>query len=231
MDLRAATLSSLLLALLSSCGEFPRDAEETLRKVEAGRPLRVGWSSAAPWVHGNGAGQPAGIEADIVRSFAASRGVRVEWVEAGEAQIVEGLNGNSLDVGIAGFTDQAPHGGLIGQTQPYLKITVVIGAVQDAGTPGSWEGVRVSYDPARPDFAALLLAEKAIPTAGPAPYKSVYEPELTPLGLRAAGKPLRTERRTIATAPSENALTLALDRFLHANKAGIRNRLVQEARQ
>jgi len=76
-------------------------------------------------------------------------------MEAGEAQIVEGLNGNRLDVGIAGFTDQAPHGGLIGQTLPCLKVKVVIGARPGVAVPKSWEGVRVSDDPTRPEFAAI----------------------------------------------------------------------------
>ncbi len=229
---RAAPIfSCLVLAAASGCSDFPRDAEDTLREVERGRPLVVGWSSAAPWVRSAGGGEPAGLEPDIIRRWASSRGVRVHWVEAGEAQIVEGLNGNSLDVGIAGFTDQAPHGGMIGQTQPYLRVKVVIGVARGGAVPSTWKGVRVSYDPGRPDFAALLLEEKAIPTTGPASYRLVYEPELARAGLLPTGKTLRTERRTIATGPSENGLTLALDRFLHANKVAIEARLAEEARR
>jgi ABC-type amino acid transport substrate-binding protein len=221
-------LSCLLLILAPGCSNFPRDAEDTLREVGRGRPLVVGWSAAAPWVRSAGGGEPAGIEPDLVRRWAATRGIQIQWVEAGEAQIVEGLNGNSLDLGVAGFTDKAPHGGLIGQTQPYLQVKAVIGMAPGTRGPSTWEGVRVSHDPARPDFAALILAEKAIPTTGPAPYRLVYEPELARAGLVATGKTLRTERRTIATAPSENALTLELDRFLHANKPAIEARLAAE---
>jgi hypothetical protein len=229
---RAVTIFlPLISAVVSGCSDFPRDAEDTLREIERGRPLVVGWSAAAPWVSGAGGVEPAGIEPDLIRRWASARGVRINWVEAGEAQIVEGLNGNSLDVGIAGFTDQAPHGGLIGQTQPYLHVEVVIGLAPGATAPAKWKGVRVSYDPSRPEFAALLLAEKAVPTTGPAPYRLVYEPELAPAGLLPTGKTLRTERRTIATPPSENALTLDLDKFLHAKKAWIEARLVQEARR
>ncbi len=222
----------VLLGLGRSVGlcRLPRDAEETLREVLQGRPLRVGWSSAAPWVRSVRGGEPVGIEPDIIRRWASMRGVRIQWVEASEGQIVEGLNGNSLDVGIAGFTDQAPHGGMIGQTQPYLQPRLVIGRAPGAIVPSNWEGVRVFHDPSRPEFAALLLEHKAIPTSGDAQYRLLYEPELAPAGLVSTGKLLRTDRRTIATAPSENALTLALDEFLHANKPAIEARLAQEGR-
>ncbi|MDP9413116.1 MAG: transporter substrate-binding domain-containing protein [Pseudomonadota bacterium] len=230
--IRAATLFSCVVwAALSACADFPRDAEGTLREVQQGRPLTVGWSSAAPWVRSVGRGEPVGIEPDIIRRWASERGMRIQWVEASEGQIVEGLNGNSLDVGIAGFTDQAPHGGLIGQTQPYLQPRVVIARVPGAAVPSNWEGVGISYDPARPEFAALLREHEAIPTAGGAQYRLLYEPELARAGLVSTGKTLRTDKRTIATAPSENALTLALDEFLHANKPAIEARLAQEGRR
>ena len=220
----------LLCVALPSCGDFPRDAEDNLKQAEAGRSLRVGWSSAGPWVRGVPGGEPAGIEPDIIRRWAASRGFKVQWVEASEGQLVEGLNENSIDIAVAGFTDQAPHGGMVGQTQPYLQAKVVIGMRPGASAPEKWKGVTVSYDPRRPEFAGLLLKEKAVPTTGPAPYRILYEPELAAAGLVAADRPLRIERRTIATGPSANALTLALDKFLHANKASIEARLAQEGR-
>jgi ABC-type amino acid transport substrate-binding protein len=225
----ASIVACLVTANLSACGDFPRDAEDTLKQVEAGRPLRVGWSGAAPWVRATAAGEPAGIEPDVLRSWAASRGIRIQWIEAGEAQLVEGLNENSLDVALAGFTTSAPHGGLIGMTQPYLDPKVVIGMPPGAAPPESWEGVTVSYDPQRPEFAGLLLREKAAPTTSPAAYRILYEAELASSGLVAA-KELRTDRRTIAIAPSANALTLALDRWLHANRAAIEARLAREGR-
>jgi polar amino acid transport system substrate-binding protein len=223
-------VAALLCAAMTACGEFPKDAEDTLRQVEAGRPLRVGWSAAGPWVRDAGGTEPAGIEPELIRRWAADRGVRVEWIEGGEAQLVEGLSENSLDVAVAGFTKRAPWGGKIGQTQPYLKAKIVIGARPGVRVPDDWKGVRVAYDPARPEFAALLRKEKAVPTTGEAPFRAVYEAELAPAGLLLSGTTLRTEQRTIATAPSENALTLSLDRFLHANKATIEQRLEREAR-
>jgi ABC-type amino acid transport substrate-binding protein len=221
---------SLPLLALAACTDFPKDAESNLKEVEAGRPLRVGWSDAGPWVRGQPGTEPAGVEPDLLRLWAASRGFRIEWTEASEAQLVEGLNENSLDVALAGFTTSAPHGGMIGMTQPYLRPKIVIAMPPGTAAPEAWEGVPVSYDPRRPEFAGLLIREKATPTTGPAPYRILYEPELGPAGLVATGKELRTDQRTIATGPSANALTLELDRWLHANRAAIEARLAQEGR-
>ena len=222
-------LAAALLAL-SGCADFPKDAESNLREVEAGRPLRVGWSDAGPWVRGQSGAEPGGIEPDILRQWAAGRGFRLQWIEASEGQLVEGLNENSLDLAVAGFTDQAPHGGMIGMTQPYLRPRIVIGMRPGASVPESWEGVPVSFDPRRPELAGLLMGEQAVPTTGPAPYRILYEPELAAAGLVATGKTLRTDRRTIATGPSANALTLELDRYLHAHRAAIEARLAREGR-
>lgn len=226
--LKDKLLAVLLALALSACADFPKDAEDNLNEIEAGRPLRVGWSAAAPWVRANPGGEPAGIEPDLIRAWAGARGIRIQWIEAGEAQLVEGLGDNSLDLAVAGFTDSAPHGGLIGMSQPYLRPQVVIGMPPGAAAPDSWEGVDVAHDPRRPELAGLLLRERAVPTAGPARYRILYQPELAAAGLVAAAKPLRTDRRTIATAPSANALTLALDRWLHTHRAAIEARLARE---
>lgn len=224
-----ALLPAALLALCA-CAQFPKDAEDNLREVEAGRPLRVGWSAAAPWVRAHPGGEPGGIEPDLLRAWAAARGIRIQWVEAGEAQLVESLTENSLDVALAGFTTSAPHGGLIGMTQPYLTPKVVIGMARGAAAPESWDGVPVTYDPRQPELAGLLLRAGAVPTTGPARYRILYEAELGAASLAASGTTLRTEKRTIATAPAANALTLALDRWLHANRPAIEARLAREGR-
>ena len=87
-----------LALCLAGCGEFPRDAHGTLDQVRAGRPLRVGWSVAEPQVRRGGPDGPAGVEPDLVRRWARGNGVRIAWTEAGEAQLVEALGANELDV-------------------------------------------------------------------------------------------------------------------------------------
>ena len=232
---------AMVLALAfaaTGCDDYPKDAQSTLERVRAGeRPLRVGWSPAEPWVRaeaGRGDG-PAGVEPDLVRAWAASVGARIEWVPGGEAQLVQALQRSALDVAVAGFSDDAPWGGRTGQTQPYLKAEAAVGAVPGAAVPRDWDGVEVRYDRRRPDFAAAIRGIGAVPVpadpGGMAPLAAAYAPELAALGLAPTGKTLATERRVIATAPAENALTLALDRFLLPREEEIGRRLAAEARR
>jgi hypothetical protein len=240
-----ATATAAAVAIgtaLAGCDGFPRDAEETLQQVRAGeRALRVGWSPAEPWVRADAAADsgdgPAGIEPDLVRAWAASVGARrVEWVPGGEAQLVRALVSNAVDVAVAGFAEASPWGGRIGQTQPYLDAEVAVGAAPGAPVPRRWKGVEIRHDRRRPDIAAAIRSIGAVPVAaddpgGMAPLAAAYAPELAALGLAPTGKTLRTERRVIATAPAENALTLSLDRFLHERKEEIGRRLAAESRR
>ena len=232
----AAAALALGLAL-AGCDGYPKDANDTLERVRAGqRPLRVGWSPAEPWVRAKaGNDGPAGVEPDLVRAWAASIGTTIEWVPGGEAQLVQALQRNAVDVAVAGFSDDAPWGGRTGQTQPYLEAKAVVGAAPGAAVPRDWDGVGIRYDRRRPDLAAAIRGIGAVPVpadpGGMAPLAAAYAPELAALGLASTGKALTTERRVIATAPAENALTLALDRFLLPRGEEIGRRLAAEARR
>ena len=223
-----------LALLLHGCGDFPKDANETLKRAAAGEPLKVGYSAAEPWVRDSGSpAGPGGIEPSLVREWAQANGLRISWVKGGEGQLVEALGENSVDLAVGGFLASNPHGAMIGTTQPYLTAKIVIGAAPGASAPEDWEGVPVRYDARRPEFAAAIARAKAVPVpAHPSqlrPFAAVYEPELQALGLGSTGKTLLTEKRVIATAAAENALTLSLDKFLHARKAEIEARLAAEA--
>jgi ABC-type amino acid transport substrate-binding protein len=226
--------SSALVAalLLAGCGEFPKDANGTLEEVRAGRPLRVGWSAAEPWVR-SGPDGPFGPEVDLLRAWAETIGARIEWAEASEAQLVEALGENAVDLGLASFTAEAPWGARIGQTQPYLRSHLAIGVREGVPVPDDWKGVAVRYDRRRPQVAGALRGIGAAPVPAEAgdlgPIGAAYEEELVRAGLRPTEKRLASEDRVIATAPAENALALALDRFLHGREVFVRERLVAEA--
>ena len=231
------TVVAALAFALAGCGDFPRDAEGTLEHVRSGdRPLRVGWTAAEPWVRqAPGPDGPTGIEPDLVRAFAGTLRARIEWVQGSEAQLVRALQQNALDLAVAGFDEDAPWGGRTGRTQPYLRTEVVIGALEGVAAPSGWAGVEVRYDRRRPHLAGTIRAAGAVPVpADPgqlAPLGTAYGPELAALGLKATGKTLATERRVMATAPAENALALALDRFLKPREGEVQDRLVAEARR
>jgi ABC-type amino acid transport substrate-binding protein len=229
----AIVLTALLAA--TGCGQFPRDAQDTLKEAKQGVPLTVGWSVAEPWVRRGGPDGPAGIEPDLLRAWAAAERVRLEWVEGSEGQLAEALAQNRADLATAGLTKKTPHAASIGMTQPYLSVPIVIGAAAGVNVPEDWEGVQVRYDRRRPEFAAAIAGVKALPVpAEPGalrPFAAVYRPELQALGLTDTETALLTEKRVIATAPAENALTLSLDKFLHARKPDIEARLGAEARR
>jgi hypothetical protein len=223
--------------VLAGCDDYPKDAKETLQQVRGGqRPLRVGWSAAEPWVRSEaGPDGPKGLEADLVRAWAASIGAQVNWEAGSEAQLVQALQRNALDVGIAGFTSDAPWGSRIGQTQPYLKAELAVGAAEGTPVPRDWDGVEIRYDRRRPDIAAAIRRIGAVPLpaepGGLAPLGAAYLPEMAALGLTPTGRSLTTEGRVIATAPAESALAFALDRFLLPRGGEIEDRLSAEARR
>jgi hypothetical protein len=211
---------SLAMAV-AGCDDFPRDARGTLRQVQGGRPLRVGWSRADPWV--TGTDEAGGLEPAVVRQWAQAIGAMVEWIAAGEAQLVEALQRNALDLAVAGMTDGAPWGSRIGQTQPYFEAELVVGVRAGVAVPRDWDGVEISHDRRRPDAAAAIRAVGAVPVPAepgrPGALAAAWRAELEPLGMQASGKVLRRTRRVLATAPAESALAYALDRFLLPRQA------------
>jgi len=98
--------------------------------------------------------------------------------------------------------------------------------------PADWKAVEVRYDRRRPQGAAALRGIGATPVAAEpgdlGPVGAAYEEELVRADLRPTETRLASERRVLATAPAENALALALDRFLHDREAFVRERLVAE---
>ena len=222
---RAATGLALVL-LLGGCDVFPLDARGSLERVRSGAPLRVGWVNSEPWVRAGFGDGPAGLEPDLVRGWAHSMGARVEWFAGSESQLIQALHAGVIDVAIGGFARDNPWGGKIGTTQPYLASRVEIGVSPGTEAPASWQGVHIHFRRGRIEVAALIREIGAVPTpvsAGPLPSPAAaYAFELPTLGLIGVIR-LGSGERVIATAPGENALTLALDRFLRLRRDSIRS--------
>jgi len=120
---RLGTAIAMTLALgltLGARDDHPKDAQDTLEQGRGGqRPLRVGWSPAEPWVRAHaGPDGPGGLEPDLVRTWAASVGARIECVPGGEAQLMHALQRNALDVAVAGFTSSGPGAAGSGRPSP-----------------------------------------------------------------------------------------------------------------
>jgi ABC-type amino acid transport substrate-binding protein len=109
----------LLSLLLAACG-LPRDPEGTSRRIASTHELRVGVTENDPWVSTGGA-EPAGIEPDLVRQFAARHGARVLWTSGSETSLAQQLKHHELDIAIGGFDAKTPWKSIAGVTQPFAE--------------------------------------------------------------------------------------------------------------
>lgn len=212
----------ILWAAVGGCGEFPRDADDTLARIQEQGVVRVGFDAAPPWVEA-GDPVPGGIEPDLVRAFADALGARVEWVEAPAQALVEALEEREIDLAVGGFTADQPWGGRIGATRPYVKVGLALGVAGDRPEPERWRDVPVTVHPDRLGDAAAVRRVHAEPVLGDPAAASVaaaYEPELVALGFRIARR-LHLEEHVMLLVPGENALALELDRFLHSRRASV----------
>ncbi|WP_199424935.1 transporter substrate-binding domain-containing protein [Actinotalea solisilvae] len=122
-----------ILTLLAGCGvTIPTDPEDTLEDVRGG-VLRVGVSTDPPWTEeapDPGGSGPAGIEPQLVRDFAASLGAEVEWTRGGEADLVDQLHRDELDLVVGGLTTTSPWAAHATLTYPYAEATGPEGATE-----------------------------------------------------------------------------------------------------
>ena len=115
-------LLGLLLTALAGCGlTIPSDPDHTLQRVRGGI-LRVGASPSEPWIVWDAEREPTGIEADLVRRFAATLGARVEWTRGGEEALIGRLERGELDLVVGGLTAKTPWVDKAAITKPYLAV-------------------------------------------------------------------------------------------------------------
>jgi len=111
----------LAAGLLTGCGiSLPADPEGTLDRVRDGQ-LRVGVSTNAPWTETRDGAEPAGIEPDLVREFAATLNADIRWSEGGEEKLVDELERGNLDLVLGGLTKDTPWAEKVAVTAPYAE--------------------------------------------------------------------------------------------------------------
>jgi polar amino acid transport system substrate-binding protein len=114
--MRAKALMGLA-CLLVGCG-IPRDAQRTSEHVEQTKRIRVGLSENPPWIIRQGR-EPGGIEADLVRQFAARLNATPEWHWGGEQAHMEALERFELDLVVGGLTSKTPWKKTIGMSDTF----------------------------------------------------------------------------------------------------------------
>ncbi|PYS51489.1 MAG: ABC transporter substrate-binding protein [Acidobacteria bacterium] len=108
----------ILIAFFASCSNLPRDPKKTLQHVLESKRLRVGLVEHPPWVVKIN-GEPAGVEVELVKRFAADLGATPDWSWGGEQEQMEALEHYKLDLLIGGFTSETAWSTYVGLTSPY----------------------------------------------------------------------------------------------------------------
>jgi len=227
--------SSLIAILLSSisltvaCSNLPRDPEKTLRQLQS-RPMRVGVVERPPWVVRT-SGEPAGVEADLLRNFASQLGTGIEWHSGGEQEQLEALEHYQLDIVIGGLTNRTPWAKYVGLTSPYFEETYRVG-IPASSQLQKIDGAEVAVHKGEPVAAELEkkgarvirvddLAQVNGPVAAP-------DWRLEQMGLSTASEELDSVKHVFAVPPGENALVKRLDEFLFTKRFEIKNLLQRE---
>src|SRR5688500_8657838 len=99
---------------------MPHDPNDALENIRRNGVVRAGYTTHEPWVS-DGAGAPAGPEADVVTAFAQSLGARVDWRNGSESELFEALEHFELDIVVGGLTADNPSAPKLGATRPYVE--------------------------------------------------------------------------------------------------------------
>lgn len=210
--LTAAALGATLV--LAGCG-LPWDPESTLSRVSGGT-LRVGVSEHDPWVV-LGDGEPAGIEVELVKRFAADVGAEIEWVEGEVEELAGALHVREIDLLIAGLTSRSKISSEGALTHPYVTTQAVV-AAPPGTTLDDIAGVEIAVEEATEE-AGLLEKTDAVPVrvpdvadaSGPVIVDSYLVDDL---GLTDTGIQLSETDHVMAVPHGENAWLVRLERFL-----------------
>jgi polar amino acid transport system substrate-binding protein len=109
----------LFLAVLVACDQYPKDPDKTLEHAQSGT-LRVGYSHNPPWVVKT-AGEPGGIEPALLKAYAQSRQLRLEWVNDTEQDLMQQLENRTLHLVVSGLRHDSPWSQRVSFTRPYLQ--------------------------------------------------------------------------------------------------------------
>jgi polar amino acid transport system substrate-binding protein len=219
--MKTLLVAVLAALLLTGCG-IPRDPESTLDRVRGGT-LRVGITESEPWTRLE-AGQPGGVEVELVRRFATELGARVEWVDGSEADLIAALEVRELDLVVGGLTADTPWQTKAAITRSYATTRMVVAVPASQPVPDDIAGLRVAVEHGT-DAAGILEDETdAIPvrvadvTQVKGSAVAIDEWLLDNLDLRDTGVHLRKVKHVMAAPLGENAFLVRLERFLIAHQ-------------
>ena len=211
---------ALVLLVATGC-DIPRDPESTLDRVTDGT-MRVGVSASDPWVVLDDE-EPAGVEVEIVKRFAAELGAEIEWHEGTVDELAAALYMRELDLVIAGLTSTSKITSEATLTHPYLTTQVVVAVPPGSEIDEDITGVEVAVEEAS-EAAGVLEKEDVVvrrvpdvlDVEGPIAVESFLVDDL---GYDDTGVRLVESDQVMAVPHGENAWLVRLERFLLSNRA------------
>ncbi|MBA3438797.1 MAG: transporter substrate-binding domain-containing protein [Pyrinomonadaceae bacterium] len=230
---RPVLIRQLLLVLIAStcvtCN-LPRDAEGTLERARGAR-VRVGLVENEPWVKRVN-GEPAGVEVELVRRFAAQLNATPEWFWGNEQEHMEALKRFELDLVVGGITESTPWQKDVGLTNSYFENQIKVGVPRSSPLLENLKGVRVAAKQGEA-VAAYLEEEDAIPVRVDDPSQvngpvAASEWQLEQWGFAVTDMELHTEKHVMIVPPGENGWLARLEQFLHEQRTQVKGMLQQQ---
>lgn len=223
-----ATLLAMLIATSTACSTLPRDPEKTLEHVQQRHQMRVGLIENPPWIVRT-TGEPAGVEVQLVRSFAQSLGATPQWFWGAEQHHMEALEHFELDLVVGGLEAKTPWSKTIGLTRPYFEEAIVVGMPPGVQAPGRLSGVKVAVHGG--DVAAAYLMKKDAVPVRVTDVSHVSGPVAAPawrleaMGFSLTKFRLLERKHVMAVPPGENGWLKRLGDFLQSKKTDVKNLL------
>ena len=223
-----ASLIALLVITGTACSTLPRDPEKTLEHVQQRHQMRVGLIENPPWVV-HTPGEPAGVEVQLVRSFAQSVGAAPEWFWGAEQNHMEALEHFELDLVIGGLEATTPWSKTMGLTRPYFEEPIVVGMPPGVRAPDRWNGVQVAVHGG--DVAAAYLMKKDAVPVRVADFPHAGKPVAAPawrlekMGFTLTNFRLMDRKHVMAVPPGENGWLKRLGDFLQSKKTDVEHLL------
>lgn len=231
-----AVLALVFLSYLAStgCDRLPRDPKKTTERVQQQHVVRVGVAENPPWVIRK-AGEPEGVEVELIRNFANSLGATPKWFWGGEQTHMEALEQFELDVVISGLDAKTPWSKQVGLTSPYFDERFVVGIPSGTRAPESLRDLKIAV-PEGDALAAYLQKKDAIPlrtanifeTGGPA-AAPVWALERN--GFTRTKFNVFEKKHVMAVPPGENGWLNKLGTYLQEQKPNVPILLKRESTQ
>lgn len=201
----------VVVVVASGC-QWPRDAEGTLDRVRGGT-LRVGVAANPPWTTGDG----RGAEEVLVDRLADELDARVDWVPGSESELMSALSERALDLVVAGLDARAPWEKEAAVTADYLTTDLVVAVPDGASTEVAGVRVQVAAGTAE---VRLLADQDAVPVlvdevpARPEGPAVLPDWALAPAGLVDTGVHLSSSDHVWAVPLGENGWLTTVEEFL-----------------